>query len=181
MIFESRSHGWDFRFLHSPSPHWAVGPYWIQSRSHYDTGLQASWLVHRGHFDSAQSNLYLWIGSGGVRLRSERVRGAALAGLQADFETRDFYTAWMSEWGFRATDRPRFEHKARIGLAPYRGDDSKLNTWFIFESSYGQNPWWAESAKWKLTPMLRFYYQNVLWELGVSNHGELRWNWMVHL
>jgi hypothetical protein len=181
-ILESDASGWDLRYLHSPSYRYAVGPYWIQKAKKSRVGLQVSWLVHRGQWDQAQSNVYVWAGAGGAS-HSKAMKSAYPVGTQLDFETRRFYSAWMSEWVMRPGDRPQQKHKARAGFAPYLAGDGELNTWGILEVSTAEDPWWGESRGWKteVTPLVRFYFKNVLWEMGISQFGNFKLNWMMHL
>lgn len=139
-------------------------------------------LLKRWNMEEAQGNLYIL---GGPGYYNERVQGQVLdeggftrMGVQADFETRRFYS------NIRYTERRTFDGfealdnlvDAAIGFAPYLAGYTELNSWFILRYMDGnrlQQP--------MLIPMTKFFYKNYLWELGVSTRGEAMVNIMVHL
>jgi hypothetical protein len=64
----------------------------------------------------------------------------------------------------------------RLGFSPFETDFDKLQNWFMLQlvSMPSIEP------KVVITPMLRFFYHNVLWEFGSSTQGNWMLNLMVH-
>lgn len=140
---------------------------------------QLNLLVKRWNRPSSQANLYATGGYGSYQLSNDdRNREAYRAGAQFDFETRRVYTLFKYErLGLEGKSEDIDSYTFRGGLAPYLGDFDELNIWFIAQASYSE----SLDKRVKLTPMLRFYYKNVLWELGSSLRGDPYLNFMIHL
>jgi hypothetical protein len=65
----------------------------------------------------------------------------------------------------------------RVGYAPFVAGYNDLNIWAIMQFDY--NPDMRSEVQ--VTPFLRFYYKNVLWEMGASLRGNIYWQFMVHI
>jgi hypothetical protein len=64
----------------------------------------------------------------------------------------------------------------RVGFSPFKADFNSLQSWAMLQL-------WSDpvtSQELKVTPLLRFFYQNVLWEMGASTKGDMMLNLMVH-
>ena len=96
----------------------------------------------------------------------------------------------------------------RIGFAPYVAGMDTLQTWFVvmfqasalgtveknmqdfFSKEHKQRGFpyrtalitdqFAMGINWKITPLLRFFYKNVLWEIGSSLQSDFYLTLMVH-
>ncbi len=128
--------------------------------------------------------------------------------LSADWESRFIYTSGKATLK-RISSTPKtlwgdFEY--RIGFAPYTANMDVLQTWFVvmFQSSglgtknlkntlltaknrkfqYHRKTLKLNSSAivfdWKITPLLRFFYKNVLWEIGSSLQNDFYLTLMVH-
>ena len=64
---------------------------------------------------------------------------------------------------------------ARVGVAPYIGEFNDLHTWLMVE--VGHYP--EAENKVTVTPMVRFFKNTHLIEAGISNQGDLLFNWMI--
>lgn len=128
---------------------------------------QFNYKLYRENSPDSQLNLYVMTGAGGSR-RDGESNLAAMGAFQADYETRRFYTLLLGEHlqteGI-GLNRVRY----RIGAAPYLADFDGFHTWFI-----AQTEWTPElDDEWTVTPLVRFFYQNYLVEVGSSTRGEL--------
>ena len=133
---------------YSPSFKYSIG--YNQLNDEYD-GLYLGYLIKRWNLPKAQGNAYIF-GSVGDNFNHQ--------GFQLDYETRKFYTMYKyNKYNINNSNDINL-NIFRIGFAPYEGDYSELNTWFIFE--YNKEN--------KITPLLRFFYKNVLWETGYNNY-----------
>lgn len=123
-------------------------------------------FYRRNELDS-QTNLYGWLGVGGARYRGD-TDIAGIAGIQGDYETRRIYTLLSAEQlqteGIGLT-RLRY----RFGVAPYLASFSGFHTWLIGQIEYTPDL----DEEFTITPMLRFFYQNYLIEVGSSVKGDI--------
>lgn len=138
-------------------------------------------LAFRDNEAGRQTNLYLGVGIGGLLnhdVRAEKVNKAQVASalfVDADTETRAWYGAFRLE-KVRGGDQDLSYFRLRGGVAPFLAEFSSLHTWIILQADYDL---WRKQGK--LSPMLRFFFQNVLWELGSSLNGAFQFNWTVEL
>ncbi len=135
---------------------------------------QGSWLIKKFLFDEAQGNIYTTLG-GGRSYENDESKGVFTTGLEADFETRRIYTS-LKFSGFHAASYDYQMVQGRVGFAPYVTGFDGIHTWFMVQGMTLRN----QENKVEITPMLRFFYQNVLWEVGASTRGNMMFNFMVH-
>lgn len=132
-------------------------------------------LVKKWNLPGAQGNLYLMSGAGAtIKDNSEEFAGKA--GFEADYETRKFYTLfqYIKYW----SEQEDFDwYQYRIGFAPYLVGYDGLHTWAILQLDYNE----ATHENVQVTPLLRFFYKNVLWEMGGSFKGNIFFQFMVHI
>jgi hypothetical protein len=137
-----------------------------------------SYLVLRENEDRRQTNVYLTAGSG----RLIRYQGgtqsvaAAVMALDADTETRTVYSALRSEWTKASDGHLYLYSRARLGFAPYSAAVGGLHTWVLLQTDYDK---WKKHSE--ITPMLRFFFQNMLWEMGVSLKGSFQFHWATEV
>jgi len=140
---------------------------------------QINILAQRWNAKGSQGNLYFFTGYGFEYRRGHAegpFDGALITGIEADWESRRYYISGKYQL-IRLTDKPSLDSdRFRIGMAPYLSEYDELGTWFIVQASRMENRF----DKINLTPLLRFYYQNVLWEVGASLRGGWLFNFMVH-
>ncbi len=134
--------------------------------------LRVNHLLKRWNGDDYQGNIYLASGVGAAESRM-----GYIGGVEGDWETRTLYTSLK----FMHFNSPKVADvsmtQGRIGYSPYEADFDKLQTWVMLQGMYmGQ----IERTV-TVTPLLRFFYQNVLWEVGSSLRSEWFLNFMVHI
>jgi len=144
---------------------------------------QMNALLYRYNGPGSQGNLYAWGGAGTSWHNTER-SGATeeiqwtplyMGGVQADFETQRIYTALQSALLVKGDERPYWV-RYRFGIAPYIAEYHQLQNWFILQAT-----WFPEmDAHVKFTPMMRFFYQTVLWEIGADLDGRPWVQLMAH-
>lgn len=135
-------------------------------------------LWRKNGLDS-QANIYLHGGFGAFK-DSTAPGGPwdswGLLGVEGDWETRTLYTSWK-QFQFHSphgVDIPLTQ--GRIGFSPKLAGFDELQTWFILQGLYIK----GTQNKVMITPMMRFFYHNILWEFGSSTQGEWMLNLMVH-
>lgn len=144
-----------------------------------DLGLaKTNYLLYRQNSESSQANIYLHGGVGVVdsEIEKKATNEIYMAGVDMDWETRNLYTSLK----FYQFSSPKVTDinmtQARIGFSPYEAGFESLQTWFMFQAMYLPDV----DRTVMLTPMMRFFYKNVLWEIGVSTRGEWMLNFMLH-
>jgi len=137
-----------------------------ESTATYGIG-QYNYLLKRWNELDSQANVNLSIGIGG---RHDSQQNEALAGygaLEADYETRRVYTQLAAETLQSQSGVHFSRYRARAGLAPYRAAFDALQSWVVVQVDY--MPEMDDSLR--VTPMGRFFYNNVALEAGVSLQG----------
>ncbi len=135
--------------------------------------LKLNHLLWRHNGEDSQANVYLHGGLGieDQEFEIKRTRGSYLYGAEADWETRTLYTS-VKHYQFQDIA----VSQARIGFSPNKAPFENLQTWFMLQAMHIKDV----NEKVMLTPLVRFFYQNVLWEMGSSTRGDWMLNLMVH-
>lgn len=169
----------DQQLMYSFTQRWAAGLNSFRfSKDNEDTDLaflKLNYLAWRHNAKGSQANLYLHSGLG-LSDRKARSQGAAMYGAELDWETRELYIA-VKHWQYYSPhqfDMP--VSMLRVGFSPFTAPFDSLQSWIMLQAMYA--PLASETVS--LTPMLRFFYKNVLWEMGASASGGWMLNLMVH-
>lgn len=124
-----------------------------------------------------QGNLYLVVGGGLVTDNLDQSSGL-LSKIQFDIEDRDYY--FLTSYS-RIDTRLNNELEdlvIRAGLSPYVAPYDDIHAWFIIEwRSMNQG---QQMGLDDLTPFLRIFYKNLLFELGQPFNGLTRFNYIFH-
>ncbi len=166
---------------YSPTSEYSVG-YLGEYRRDTDwmfQGAQLNLLLKRINMPKSQANFYIKSGIGAALAdpfgRAESSTAAAFGGLLADWEDRRFFVSYEN-MGMAAGHIDRFfEQKARVGIAPYEGDYGDVHTWLMLETKHE-----VASDKITVTPLLRFFYRDVLAEIGMNNEEKLFTHLMIN-
>ncbi|MEZ4819987.1 MAG: hypothetical protein R3A45_08860 [Bdellovibrionota bacterium] len=139
-----------------------------------DYQLGINWLVKKWLSQNSQANIYTGFyagyfddaGSNGLTYQTM---------LMADWESRTLYTA-VSVDAYFYDDDIKFRYSYRFGVAPYKAAMGELQSWLVLKLDYFDDL----NSDLMITPMLRFFYNNVLWEIGSSLDGDIFLTLMVH-
>lgn len=139
---------------------------------------QLSYLVKRWNELASQANLYVTLGHGVEKVNSSYENTSAVA-LETDWESRKYYISFREDVLVSHEDSGKniYQSKVRAGFAPYLAEFTELNTWFILQADTSNKM----DKDFQLTPIVRFFYKNVLTEFGVSSKGDALFNLMVHI
>lgn len=172
----------DNQLMYSWSNRWASGiNHWRFTKDDSNTEMaiaKTNYLLVRHNGESSQANVYL---HGGVGVMDSEIDKRAtnevyMSGIDVDWETRTLYTSAK----FYSFNSPKVSDitmtQARIGFSPYEAGFDQLQTWFMLQGMYMP----VTSREVVITPMVRFFYKNVLWEVGSSTRGEWMLNFMAH-
>lgn len=170
----------DANVSYSFHPRWSAGVnYWRLTDGVNESEWQLAklnHLVYRYNGEESQGNLYLHAGLGRTESATEKDRLGYMTGLEADWETRKLYLSGKYlHLGSAQEDTGIWV--GRIGVSPIMADFKSLQSWAMVQVWY--DPITAREAK--VTPLLRFFYHNVLWEMGASLKGDMMLNLMIHL
>lgn len=137
-----------------------------------------NFLAQRWNNEDSQGNIYISAGYGTDRSYDEQ-KGVALGSIEADWESRKYYTSLQYSKYFRqdsdAIKRTDFEHiKARAGVAPYLAEFNDINAWLIVQLDKRND----EAVQ--TTQFVRLFYKNILIEMGATIGGGWAFNYMVH-
>lgn len=132
-------------------------------------------LLKRWNNKNSQANIYGYGGYGGVRMNGQS-GSAWLAGVEADAESRSLFIMGKAEVMDPTIGRNFDHYEFRVGAAPYEAEFNEIASWLMFQVQY--HP--SLQKKTVLTPLARFFYKNVLFELGVSTDGDSMTNLMFH-
>lgn len=160
---------------------WALGYHHYEIPSDTDNLnanlLSANFLLKRWNGDALQANFYAILGAGQSEL-SGFSKTAGLGAFQFDIEDREYYFLARHSQLF-TEDRDDFEQSiVRFGVAPYIERFEGLHSWIIIEGQRFRLP--TGSYETDLTPFLRFFYRNMLFEIGQSFEGQTRINYIAH-
>lgn len=135
--------------------------------------LKLNHLLYRYNGEDSQGNIYLHGGAGveDQEFETKQTRFTGMAGAEADWETRTLYTA-AKYYQFQNT----YVAQGRVGFSPKEASFEELQTWFMLQGMVIGDV----HDTLMITPMVRFFYHNVLWEMGSSTRGEWMLNLMVH-
>lgn len=161
---------------YSPTAKYSVGykaEYWHAGDVQFH-GAQLNYLLKRWNMNHAQANAYVKTAAGLAEQDGE-TEFAGFAGFSADWETRRYFTSYENRY-VEAGDIDHFyQQKARVGIAPYIGDYGDIHTWLMLEVDH--NPTRDEPVT--VSPVIRLFKDVYMAELGVSNRGDVMFNWVV--
>lgn len=174
----------DIDVFHSFTPRFAAGGSYLKSGDDSFSVVRANLLLRRWNREDSQGNLYLSVGAGGETSPSttgpDRHGEVGVGEVMADWEDRRLYVLAKhrvlvresrADWARGNVEMSQL----RAGFAPYLGEYNQLNTWVIGQLDQGP------TSPRDFTLLLRFYYNNVLWEIGSSLNHQTVFNFMVHL
>jgi len=130
-------------------------------------GFYGSYLLKRWNLKNSQSNIFTY-GSVGQDQNRNKMGNY---GIQADYETRNFYTLYSFQ-KYNSKDFILDNHIFRLGFAPYKAGFNDINIWMIGEYSLIDN---------NVTPLIRVFYKNVLWEAGYNPNEQVLFNLMFQI
>lgn len=131
-------------------------------------------LLKRWNNMGSQGNIYLSLGGGVLMPKGFDTEGLMGGGVQADWESTKYYIEGRYSH-LRPVDTSALDFKSlRLGFAPYLLSKEGINTWMIVQ--------WTQLNRNRVqtTPLFRFYFENVLFELGHSLDGEWLFQFMIH-
>jgi hypothetical protein len=170
-----------FSLMYSPTAKYAVGygiEYWREDE-YTIQAFQLNNLLKRWNNADSQANLYLQSGVGMAYSDKDdfdhKTQAAAFTGLAVDWEDRRFFTSYENRYTEAGDIDNGFMQSARVGVAPYIGEFGDLHTWLMLEVHHMPEA----NDNVTVTPMVRLFKGTNLVEAGMSNQGDVMFNWMI--
>lgn len=166
---------------YSPTARYSVGVRGTYNRGadYWLSALQLNTLVKRWNKPDSQANLYLKSGAGLAYSDADafdaKTSGAFFTGLAADWEDRRFFTSYENNYTDAGSIDERFTQSARVGVAPYIGNYGDVHTWLMLQVDHDPE---ADEAV-TVTPLVRLFKDVHLVETGISNQGDVLFNWVI--
>ncbi len=161
--------------------HWfAIGLHYFRrpdQRDHDAIFATTNFLLKRWNGEGLQANVYTIAGGGSSALNG-KAGGQYLGGLQFDIENRRYYFLAKHQSAFDLNREDLNQSNLRVGLAPYVASFDELHSWIILD--WTSTKFQDGSGLDDLTPTLRFFYRNVLFEIGQSFNGLTKLNYIIH-
>lgn len=172
------------------SPNWFTGlGLEVEKAPDHNTLLgRASLLAWRGNYPDLQTNVYLSL-SLGKKWESEsdnshsesKSKTASLAGWSAewDAEDREYYGRVKYGQTHEISGSRGDEMLVRLGMAPYKAKADEPAIWGMLEWKNSSDNKYSTSHH-EVTPLIRYFYKNALFEFGSSLSGKFAFNYMFH-
>ncbi len=159
------------------SPRFAAGLYAKKENGGTEfktVGPQLNTLIKRWNLPEGQGNIFNMTGAG-VSHYQDKDKFSAWTGILADYETRRIFTSYEARLMYVDTIEKSLWQRARVGFAPYVANYDDLHTWFMVQVD--DHP--AKEKSIVVTPLVRLFYHTTLVEGGVSNNGDVMFNWVL--
>ena len=157
-------------FHYSPSHKYSVGyiSEYLDKKNYFFNGIKTNYLLKRINTNNSQSNIYLKNSLGtsysNYKEFNEKLQFSYTSGIALDWETRRYFTMYENRYSDSGEIGHLFHQKLKIGIAPYLGNYGDLHTWAMIQLDHTPNSNYVYS----ITPMLRFFKDTTLFEIGIN-------------
>lgn len=161
---------------YSPTAKTSVGykyEYWRDMDIKFN-GLQMNNLLKRWNKKDSQANVYLKSGFGEAESSSNISDIAYFVGVAADWEDRRYFVSYENRYTDFGNKKHFFNQSFRVGWAPYEGAYGDLHTWLMLQVDHAPE---AENQL-TVTPLVRLFKGVHLFEAGISNRGNVLFNYI---
>ena len=169
----------NFAALYTAWPHWAIGysgSYFPEKEWSLQT-IEFDWLCLRWNGAEGQASAYLKGALGTACSRTfSRCKPGWQTGISLDWESRRYFVLYQNQLTYGQGFQTAYRQKGRLGIAPYIGQYGDLHTWLMLQVEHAPS---GARHKLTLTPLVRFFKGQYLWELGVSLHGGVLLNGVI--
>lgn len=172
----------DLLLTYSLSHEMALGVNYLKEAKSEFYVPRINFLLQRWNYEDSQANIYLSLGTGYEKFENKNY-SVNLGELVLDWETRKYYTYFQQTYLNRQNNQNSLlanlnysRSKLRLGVAPYLADFKDLSSWVIAQIDTNT----LNTNEVEMSQFLRFYYRNVLWEIGSNLDGKIKFNFMIH-
>jgi len=165
---------------YSPSAKYSIGyraEYW-REREFSIHSIQINNLLKRWNKPASQANVYLRSGLGiaisNSDLFDDQSEPVFFSGISADWENRRFFASYQNRYTQANNFGDFFRQSIRLGVAPYIGDYGDLHTWLMLDIDHAPE----DQDSLIITPIIRLLKGVNLIETGISDNGDITFNWV---
>ena len=166
---------------YSPTAKMSLGyklEYW-RDQDFTINALQMNNLLKRWNGKDSQANIYLKSGLGMAYSDAgdfdHEKDLAAFSGIAMDWENRRFFASYENRYTEAGDIANFFTQSARVGVAPYVGDYGDLHTWLMLQVDH--KPESRDHVT--VTPLVRMFKGVHLGEAGISDKGDVMFNYII--
>lgn len=166
---------------YSPTAKYSIGykgEYW-RDNDYMINAVKINNLLKRWNKKDSQANAYLRSGVGVATSFSGPHDGesnaAAFTGIALDWEDRRFFTSYSNRYTQAGDIDDFYMQSARVGVAPYIGEYGDLHTWLMVDVEHKPE----RDDVFTVTPMVRLFKGVNLMEAGISDQGDVLFNWII--
>lgn len=140
--------------------------------------LSTNFLLKRWNGKALQANIYTSFGVG-ISDISGTEGESGFTAVQFDIEDRDYYFLAKHSLIASNSEIDLQQTVIRLGFSPYVEDFEGIHSWLILEWQSMDTV--LNNDVTDLTPFLRIFYKNLLFEIGQSFDGLTKFNFITHL
>lgn len=166
---------------YSPTAKTSIGvrsEYWRED-DFYFNGVQMNNLIKRWNEKHSQANFYLKSGIGVAYSDRDDFDGetdaSGFTGIAADWENRRYFVSYENRYIEAGDIHDGFHQSSRVGIAPYIGNYGDLHTWLMLQVDHVPE----SDEPVTVTPLVRFFKDVHMMEAGLSNEGNVLFNYIV--
>ncbi len=166
---------------YSPTAKYSVGykgAYWYEKKIQTHS-LQLNNLLKRWNQIDSQANFYLKSGVGIAHDTSNEldhtVQPHVYTGLALDWEDRRYFTKYENSYHYFGDFDREFEQSITLGIAPYIGEYGDLHTWLMLKLDHKPD----DPDQFRVTPFVRFIKGVSMFEMGISDEGDVLGNVII--
>ena len=141
------------------------------------TFLSSNFLLKRWNEAALQANLYAVAGVGHSQL-TDLSETSGMGLVQFDIEDRKYYFLAKHQLIVNQKQTDLSLSTVRLGVAPYQGDYEDIHAWLILD--WQTRKFANEKTEQMVTPFLRVFHRNLLFEIGQSFNGATMFNYITH-
>lgn len=183
-VMQNNNTGAHGLYVHySPTAKYSIGykaEYWRDEKWHSHSA-QLNYLAKRWNAPTSQANLYLKTGAGVAYSNFGSFDGetepTGFVGITFDWEDRRYFSSYETRAYYARDIDKFFVQKARVGITPYIGDYGDIHTWLMLQVDHTP----GKDNKITVTPLVRMFKGEYLVEAGISDDGDVLFNWTVRL
>lgn len=169
-----------FNAHYSPTAFYAIGynaEYWREDKFQIHA-LHMNNLLKRWNGEGSQANFYLQTGVGAAYSDEDEFDShtefVAFAGISTDWETRRYFVSYQNRYVDAGNIADSFSQRFKIGIAPYLAEYGSLHTWLMLEARHAPEA----DDQLVLTPIVRLFSGPNLLETGLSDDGDVQFNFV---
>ena len=166
---------------YSPTAYTSVGvrSEYRRANEYQLNSVQMNNLIKRWNSKNSQANFYLKSGVGVAYSDAGDFDGeteaAGFTGIALDWEDRRYFTSYENRYIEAGDIDSSFMQSARVGIAPYIGDYGDLHTWLMLQVDHVPE----SDEQITVTPLVRLFKDVHLLEAGMSNQGDVLFNYIL--